>query len=177
MLMKLGGFKKNEYLIRHKLKDINTVGNNIMKLISLGLPQPTSPPPPPNSPNSGATMKLTDVCWLSHWLEFKCVFENHSTVGNQALADKVCYHTVFRSCTGQRFSLCSLSSRDLWNKLSFLSLEAGSSMGPFIPFKQKKGKTFCLTLSGSPVERGPLVNEQEQACDYMCSKGWQLKCV
>lgn len=110
MLMKLGGFKKNEYLIGHKLKDINTVGNNIMKLISLGLPLPTSPPPPPtNSPNSGATMMLTDGCQLSHWLEFKCVFENHSTVGNRALADKVCYHTVFRSCTGQRLSL-SLSA-------------------------------------------------------------------
>lgn len=45
MLMKLGGFKNDEYLIRHKLKDINTVGNNIMKLISLSLPLPTSPPP------------------------------------------------------------------------------------------------------------------------------------
>lgn len=146
MLMKLGGFKKNEYLIGHKLKDINTVGNNIMKLISLGLPLPTSPPPPPtNSPNSGATMMLTDGCQLSHWLEFKCVFENHSTVGNRALADKVCYHTVFRSCTGQRLSLSlsSLSSRDLWNKLSFLSLEAGSSMGPFIPFKQKRERHFA----------------------------------
>lgn len=45
MLMKLGGFKDNEYLIGHKLKDINTVGNNIMKLISLGVPMPTSPLP------------------------------------------------------------------------------------------------------------------------------------
>lgn len=43
MLMKLGGFKNNEYLIRHKLKGINTVGSNVMKLISLSLPLPTSP--------------------------------------------------------------------------------------------------------------------------------------
>jgi len=43
--MKLGGFKNNECLIRHKLKYINTVGNNIMKLISLSLPLPLSPRP------------------------------------------------------------------------------------------------------------------------------------
>ena len=33
MLMKLGGFKNNECLIRHKLKYLNTVDNNVMKLI------------------------------------------------------------------------------------------------------------------------------------------------
>lgn len=43
--MKLGGFKNNECLIRHKLKDINTVSNNIMKLISLSLPLRASPLP------------------------------------------------------------------------------------------------------------------------------------
>lgn len=67
MLMKLGGFKNDEYLIRHKLKDINTVGNNIMKLISLSLPLPPSPPSPDGAVLGAAVaVMLTEVGQLSH---------------------------------------------------------------------------------------------------------------
>lgn len=84
------------------MRDINTVGNKLMKLIILGHPPllTSLPPLPQNCPISGVTMMLTEVCQLSHWLGFKCAFENHSTVGNQALADKACYHTVFRAALG-----------------------------------------------------------------------------
>lgn len=112
---------------------------------------------------------LTEVFRHSHWLKFKCAFENHRTVGNRALADKACYHTVLSSCSGQRLSLSSLSSRDLWNKLSFLSLEAGSSMGPFILFQQKGKDILVDTLRVLGLKRA-FINEQEKACDYMCSQ-------
>jgi hypothetical protein len=102
--MKLGGFKNNEYLIRHKLKDINTVGNNKMKLVSLGLPLPTHPYSP-NRTISGVAMMLGGAGLLSYWLKLKCAFTNLSAVGKAALADKVCYHTVFSSYRRQRLFL------------------------------------------------------------------------
>lgn len=76
MLMKLGGFKNNEYLIRHKLKDINTVGNNIMKLISLSLCVAASPSPV--RAILGVAVLLTKV----RWLQLQCAFKNLSTAGN-----------------------------------------------------------------------------------------------
>lgn len=76
MLMKLGGFKNNEYLIRHKLKDVNTVGNNIMKLISLSLCVATSPPQIGRF--LGVAVLLTEV----RWLQLQRAFKNLSTVGN-----------------------------------------------------------------------------------------------
>lgn len=76
MLMKLGGFKNNEYLIRHKLKDINTVGNNIMKLISLSLCVAASPSP--DRAILGVAVLLTKV----RWLQLQCAFKNLSTAGN-----------------------------------------------------------------------------------------------
>jgi hypothetical protein len=152
MLMKLGGFKNNEYLIRHKLKDINTVGNNIMKLISLGPPCPS--PCSPNGPISGVSMMFTEVCCLSYWPQFKCAFENRNTVGNRAVADKVSYHTVFSSCSGQRLSLSSLSSRDLCNKLSFLSWRQEAAWGPSF-LLNKKGKDIMVgTLWALGLRRG-----------------------
>lgn len=84
--MKLGGFKNNEYLIRHKLKDINTVGNTIMKLISLSLP---CQPSPSRWGDLGAAVLLPEVCQPSHWPRLKRAFENLSAVGNRALADKM----------------------------------------------------------------------------------------
>lgn len=94
--MKLGGLKNNECLIRRKLKDINTVSNNVMKLISLSLPLLTTP-----LPKQGNSRSYTEAHWsfyqLSYGLRLTCGFGNLSTIGNGALADKVCYHTVFSS--------------------------------------------------------------------------------
>jgi hypothetical protein len=68
-----GEFKNNEYLIRHKLKDINTVGNNIMKLVNLGLPLPTYPHSP-NRAISGVDMMLGEVGLHSYWLKLSFLF-------------------------------------------------------------------------------------------------------
>lgn len=89
---------------------------------------------------------LTEVCGLSYWLRCKCAFANLSAAGNRAPADNACYHTVFSIQRATALS-SSISSRDLYNKLRFLSLKAGSSMKHFMPLNKKEKDIWGDALS------------------------------